>query len=732
MNKYLVFLKNPKIWVGIILFIGIIVSIILIIKALKPTPLPETKLCRGDKTKTTCPDGSIQCADKCIPAQKWDCKTQSCICPTGTSLCDKKSACCSVCNPDDTCCYPGMESKDTHGNPMCCPPGTEPDPSGKRVGCNSVCGVGVDQKGCDTDQLCNEIKGLSPNELSKMKTDAGDNYRGDDGNVIYLCSNPSSDCSWGTDTYLPYHTGSGAVTYYNADSIFKGKEKDDVDNICIPNDINSYTDSTNTCFNLEKAQCVGNTSCEWKSSLDILSDAQNGHSNLYNIMTSINDKNGNSPDGYYCGDGGQSWLQYFRKDASGTCGYQDCNNALIQPGVIKINWDETNGVCTSLKSTDNNIGIVGGVQCTEVGKPCTSCTADNLGSFVDCVKCHGTGSTAGPCKECSTEPEGTYIQGDNCTRQTNDWTFKKCKDKLKMFYHYKSDAGDRNCSNCGNCPFGDISTSSSDKIGNRGIAEGDTSIACYDDGQLHALPPIPKDPKWKKWVPPSGTGFICRKCLEGDPEYSTLCTLTSSCGEDNGDENCGFPYVLNYDKNDCVHPCQLGGGDARNKGNNNDSVEPDFDFVRLDASISTRDFCVRKLPYQGGICEKWSGSCNRLSGDVGGNFRSDPNCWSFDNEDDCFVPIYNNYEINNNNDPTLPVFVYPKDIDWNTPGGISPEGKTPGPPAIGAIAQCWSVTPNTKNISFPTYKIYEVDDKMNHPLPVFIRDNFCPGEFEKL
>jgi hypothetical protein len=63
--KNLVFLKNPKIWFGIILFIGIIVSIILIIKALKPTPVPETKLCPREQTKTTCSDGSIKCVPIC-------------------------------------------------------------------------------------------------------------------------------------------------------------------------------------------------------------------------------------------------------------------------------------------------------------------------------------------------------------------------------------------------------------------------------------------------------------------------------------------------------------------------------------------------------------------------------------------------------------------------------------------------------------------------------------------
>ena len=615
-----------------------------------------------------------------------------------------------------------MESTDKKGEKMCCPPGSEPDPSG--VGCNSVCGVGVDQKGCDTGQLCNEIKGLSPNELSKMKTDAGANYRGDDGNAIYVCNNPTTECSWGTDTYLPYHTESGAVTYYNASNIFKGEEPDDVDNICIPNNTDSYTDKTNTCFNLNKTDCLNkSTSCEWKSSLDILSDVQNGHTHLYDIMTSINDNNNMSPNGYYCGDDGKSWLQYFRKDANGNCGYQDCNNALIQPGVIKINWDETNGVCTSLKSTDNKIGIVGGVQCTGAGEPCTVCTADNIGSFVNCVKCHGNG----PCTECSAESEGKYIPSDNCTRQTNDWTFETCKDKDKMFYNYKSDTGDRNCSNCGNCPFGNNSSSFSDNLGYRGLPEGNTNIACYDDGQLKALPPTPKDPRWKKWDAPSGHGFICRKCLDGDPEYYTNCTLTSSCGEGNADANCGFPYVSNYGATDCIHPCQSDGKKAWIKDDNSESVEANFQFAKLDVAGSTRDFCVRQLPYQGGICEIYGNDCLRLSGDVGSNYNTGGNCYSFDDNRDCYVPITDTYEIDTYLNPDVPVFVYPRDINWKPPhsGG--------NPPAIGAIAQCWSITPDTTNsISFPTYKMLESDQPINHPLPAFIQDNFCPGEFEKL
>jgi len=125
MNKYLVFLKNPKIWFGILLFIGIIVSIILIIKSLKPTPLPKTKLCPPDQTKTTCSDGSIKCAPIC-PYQDmtWDCNSGKCECTDKSAkVCGDQ--CCTTCNTGENVCCPDEQVYTVGTETKCCQAGTK-------------------------------------------------------------------------------------------------------------------------------------------------------------------------------------------------------------------------------------------------------------------------------------------------------------------------------------------------------------------------------------------------------------------------------------------------------------------------------------------------------------------------------------------------------------------------------------------------------------------------------
>ena len=441
------YFKNYKILLLIFLVISVIVLIIIaVIKALKPTPLPKIKICPGDKIKTPCDDGSIQCADKCINDQHWDCKTSACICTQpDTVLCNNKSVCCPVCS-NDMCCAYDMVGKDSDGKKICCAQETAPDPSG--VGCVAVCGTGTYKKACNQGEFCNQISGLTDADLDSMKNNAGNNYRGIDATKnIYFCSEPPT-CSWDSnkDHFLPSLTKHG-VPYYSSSKIF-GSE---VDGIC---SLPGPYEPDSGCYGATQEQCQGGQ-CKWTTPLDILSEL-NGYDKLSSIMEKIAVQKGESPNGHYCsiGDtGNMQWLQYIQKGAESNCSYIDCNNALIEPGVIRIKWDQNSATCSSVKSTNTEGGVKGNVRCTAANIPCSSCTKE--GEYVDCVKCYKQGS---PCSEC-TGTEYIPSDSDSCTRANNDWHFKSCVDGNNRVDFYKSSTAG-NCGGdtiCGNCPFGDNS-----------------------------------------------------------------------------------------------------------------------------------------------------------------------------------------------------------------------------------------------------------------------------------
>jgi len=625
-----------------------------------------------------------------------------------------------------------MESKDEHGKKMCCPPDTEPSKDG--VGCTSMCGIGDDKKVCNQGEFCNQITGLSPDDLNLMKTHAkaDGTYRGDNNiDTINLCNKPIP-CSWSssTTTYLPFKTQSGPVTYYNASNIFKG-DIDDVDSICIPKAPDYECD--HSCFNKNKHNC-DTSICEWKSSLDYYSEY--GYDKFDKIMKCMTSVNSESQFGHYCGDENQQWLQYIQTTSpENGCTYQDCNNALIEPGVIKIKWDQQNGICSALKSADNNIGITGTVQCTKAGEPCSSCTDKNIGSFVNCVKCYNNG----PCTECV---EGVqYVPSEKCHRKNNDngWAFKKCNDE--MTYYYKSDSGG-DCTaptNCGNCPFGTNNFIDKDDFGWHGAKDGEINIACYDDGQIKTLAPKHKDPTYKLITVKHGK--ICHKCEDGEEG----CNL-NSCAENNDENSCDYPYVLNYDKNNCIYPCQIDGQNAREKPNDSDNEEGEKYFTA--EKINGKTYCFRNYPagiYKG-LCNAWANSCYIANGIISNpvianitdqNYTHINDCYSYDNQQACFMGIQDQVKIPQNLNPSAddPIYMYPKDIYTSTKDW---QNNVKKPANSNMPTQCWSSTQQADfslsagylNLNDASHegdlRYYDWYD--HYPNPSLIADNFCEGE----
>jgi hypothetical protein len=493
MNKYLLYLKNPKIWGIILLLIAVIVAIVIIIINLKPAPVPNSKFCGSSKIKTTCPDKSIQCADICPEDQIWSCiapgssgEYGACVCrDKSLKMCNQKSECCPTC-VNDMCCDAKNQAiyTDDTGKLIkkCCPPTTIPGITGE--GCLSLCGASSIP--CPKGQFCMQIAGLTGSDftdaLNYSKKDQS--YRSDDGSTIYACAIPSK-CEFGISSLniAPYNSPIGGLSsYYNTDNIMK----DTTDNICIPNNSQDYGSTGSVCYKTDhqyKESCT-TPDCTWLSSFDILNEDR-GMDTLKKHMGAIMYNDNKSDLGYYCGKDNERWIQYKQlTKESGTCNWQDCLRQVDEIGITRISWDGEK--CLALKSNKNS-GIRGSVQCTDVGVPCPSC--NRPGDYSNCVLCKDVGN---PCQNCT--KAGEYV--DDC--DLGLWEFTDCKDDPNMVLSSFADQG-KTCNQggtiCGNCAWGGNNPSSISPFGKEGLQSGiksDYNVYCVNDGQIYTdTIPIP-------------------------------------------------------------------------------------------------------------------------------------------------------------------------------------------------------------------------------------------------
>jgi hypothetical protein len=358
-----------------------------------------------------------------------------------------------------------------------------------------------------------------------------------------------------------------------------------------------------------------------------------------------------------------------------------------------------------------------------VGDPCASCNEENIGEFVDCVKCYNNG----PCKECYGVADGTYVPKGKCNLYEDIWSFKECNHNMNNtqdVFHYKAEGSDCTSTNCGNCPFGDNGSILRD--GNNedhGKAKSDTyNIACYTDGQIKPIQPLPEKPRFKLIYLSNGT--VCHQCDPKNEEEWKTC-VEQDCRQTAG---CNPPYVYGLNNDICIYPCQKDGEDAKTKtDNSNDDFR--FNFVAGDG----RDFCFRKLPTFNGewqVCDDWcqnhrgDGTEHGNFGNIGGekefarewpSYTLSPQCYSFDNHYDCYRGIMYNGPTPQASDPELPAYMYPKDVDWKPPNVVE-----------GQVMQCWTQTPSTNPVSLP--QSHWNSGSLHHPNPEYTPDHFCPGE----
>jgi hypothetical protein len=638
MNKYLLYLKNPKIWGIILILIVVIVAIVSIIISLKPTPIPNSKFCGSSKIKTICPDKSIQCADICPEDQIWSCIAPgssggygACVCRDGNfTPCNGKSECCAIC-VNDMCCDAKHQAiyRDETGKLVkkCCPPTTIPGITGD--GCLSLCGTSP--LPCPQGVLCMQIVGLTGSDftdnVSNSKADGS--YRSDDGSTLYVCPKPS-ECQFGISNIeiAPYHSTTGGLSsYYNVDNIMKDLN----DNICIPSRRQDYGLTGSLCYSTDyQSLKTCTTDCTWASSFDIFSEEPD---TLKEHMSAIMYNDNKSDLGYYCGKDDERLIQYKQStsSSSGTCSWQDCLKQVEEPGVIRIRWDNTSQKCSTLQSTRDS-GIRGSVQCTDNKKPCSSCI--KAGDYANCVLCTGSGT---PCQNCT--KAGEYL--DNCEK--GFWKFTDCNPNgndmvLRSFADTGKTCNQDQTSICGNCAWGGNDSSSIFDFGHLKAGRSQDNVYCVSDKQIRAnIIPTP---------PP----------------------------------NCPKNYVLS-NNNICVFPCTETGEDARLFKNNNNDADNEKLFTSVageDGKIScfrniipftiAKDMCGHAQVTNYCIDNPDQDSLNWL---IDNKYTKLTGCHAFSEAPghDCIVQLKDTIQFNPPPVPDLPKYYFPKNgRDWNQSG----------------------------------------------------------------
>jgi len=524
MNKYLVFLKNPKIWFGIILFIGIIVSIILIIKALKPTHLPETKLCGMNETKITCSDGSIKCAPICLfSGMTWDCVSGKCECTDKQAqVCGNE--CCTSCNSELNACCPDDQVYKDGDVTKCCQAGTKPNKD--RNGCVPVCGILT----CNTDEECINIEGLKGqhrqatiDSLNKEGIDVDSQSSPD---IIYCAKRAS--CGWSDETAEPSSILNNYFFHNFSKNSLDGQGNNGIYG-CFPDD-----SSNEDCYRQTNEQgCNGTTGCTWKNLLDELNnDTTNNLGNFRDQMGKRNKAHNRSNNGDYCqtSDVYGRYIRYTSK--SPTCTVADCIRQVSNNNTVQVAYKEMEDgtkYCGALRVPQDN-----GIRVT-----CNGVT-DNGGC--DIIKDATTDPTefGWVFKQC--DDESTRISSSNCP--IINGSTNKCNTQEDNEQHLNDE---RRCNISGN-------------------------YACADDAQFidYKAP----TPTWTVIDAPSGkevgkkTGRIAKKC-DGTQPSGSFCyeqvpsEINTFTGNMDTPPYCDTKsgYVLNnhnteHPNSDCIYICQ--------------------------------------------------------------------------------------------------------------------------------------------------------------------------------
>ena len=448
----------------------------------------------------TCPDGTTQCVQNCPSGEVWDCTSKKCVCSGTNKKCVKNTECCNPCE-NDVCCSASNQIT-VNGVVSCCQPGTMPGKLSASSTVNDTCLVSCGTKTCGSGEACMKVTNLVPSTYSKMVTQSNVNGSYQDptnayNNWITFCSDPST-CTFSNESALPNSIGNN-YTYYNFDTFSSPGNKFGV---CI----NSTPSTTSTgCYTLQdQAGCGADASCKWATLPDDYDSNGPVGTELQNYM---NYKNGGISGGYYCDPGNLPLGSIIQYPGQGSgCSWQSCVNQALNQGTVDLDWNDSNKTCTAFRVPPyQNTGFQPQqqIQCTDVQKPCASCTSKN--DFVNAIKCTDVGK---PCKNC--KATGDYICIDSNVKcdpisDNNNWVFDTCVPN-----DANSNAVRVLGPGAGNCPWGcttpsksqlgpggkpcystDTPTGSGNTFGDISIYAGSSGNVCLQNGQIIPEPTSP-------------------------------------------------------------------------------------------------------------------------------------------------------------------------------------------------------------------------------------------------
>lgn len=560
MNKYLVFLKNPKILFGILLFIISIISIIALTKALKPTPLAPSNVCATGETKISCPGKSIKCAPICeFPDMTWSCNTEKCECNTGEKLCGNQ--CCTTCDDENNVCCSDEQQYTDGGTKKCCQAGTTPNTSGD--GCVASCG---ELKCVNANEECIIIQGLKDqirqNQIDSL-TKEGKTVDSTTDNNIYVCATRGT-CNWSDEKAEPASVNNNYF-FHNFSKNGLSQPGNNGISACFPNE-----DDNQACYDqTDKDNCIKN-SCKWANLIDELNDDKTNNISGFNKkMVDRNKKYGRSKHGDYCRTG-DVYGRYVRYTSTDPCTVTDCIRQISNKNTVQVGYNEMDGI----------------KYCGAIRVP------EDSGMNVKCVK----GTEAVDCDQTKDPDNSPGWEFDNCS--TPNCPIKNGSQGLCNTEedNEKSNTDTRQCI---------ISP----------ISSGD-QYACANDGQF--LDYVPPNKTYALVAAKSGHGSVVRECKNGDGSINCSPDPPTPCCDDGyvlnnqvaGDNN----------SSDCIYVCQGVNGTALNPYQQLDNSNAKYDFTpskitgtyhsNPSNTANDRYFCYRTRPSTIGTGDDFNGYCD--------------------------------------------------------------------------------------------------------------------------
>lgn len=381
-----------------------------------------------------CPDPSIW--DSCCPDIQTRVPTCNnttnfqvkCLCPSGETLCGDKACCpdgttCTIdpVNPENALCCNKNQACYINGSTQatCCPSGTLCNNNQ----CVPVCGTDSigNEYTCNPDEICIEIDNLSDDNIIKLKKEYCVKPNCPEvrisNNSAYVCAKEQGCAFLGNELAIP-----ASIKNYYPCYDFPSDSKTARIGYCTEKDLNNPTGKCGSTYN-NSVDCNNDNNCAWRDVLTYVAsgDLSDTTAQVHKEMTALqSNKYGN-----YCNLQNASFSRVVAYNSSSDCNWNDCISKVAQPGVIDIEFNDTDKTCIALQSCNNpNTGLnskqlsttSSGVQ--KIKNPLTVISKSSESKFNDCNND----------KTCPSEIENPYMCSPN--GEIVDLTYKCIQDPI--------------------------------------------------------------------------------------------------------------------------------------------------------------------------------------------------------------------------------------------------------------------------------------------------------------